>query len=113
MKAREVRLLFNSNAAAPLPRAENFELSNQVRARSESRAHPGRLGDEDGVLAESPDNLAPLFLEVVVDEKEMEAAIESASAGISLLFGCAVSFGIKKSARRQVWQIEITRCRST
>jgi hypothetical protein len=43
----------------------------------------------------------------------MEAAIESASAGITLLFGCAVSFGIKKSARQQVWQIEITRCRST
>jgi glucose/arabinose dehydrogenase len=33
--------------------------------------------DEDGVLAESPDNVATLFLEIVADEKEMEAAIES------------------------------------
>lgn len=33
--------------------------------------------DEDGVLAESPDNVATIFLEIVTDEKEMEAAIES------------------------------------
>ena len=33
--------------------------------------------DEGGVLAESPDNVATLFLEIVADEKEMEAAIES------------------------------------
>ncbi len=33
--------------------------------------------DEGGVLAESPDNVATIFLEIVADEKEMEAAIES------------------------------------
>ncbi len=33
--------------------------------------------DEGGVLAESPDNVATIFLELVADEKEMEAAIES------------------------------------
>jgi glucose/arabinose dehydrogenase len=32
--------------------------------------------DEDGVLAESPDNVATIFLEIVADEKEMEATIE-------------------------------------